>query len=63
MGSRKAAFFIAKFNKQDMEALRKLLASGEVTPAIEQEYPLSDIGAAFRRFGEGHARSKIVITV
>lgn len=63
VGSRKAAFFIAKFNKHDMEALRELLASGEVTPAIEQAYPLSDIGAAFRHFGEGHARSKIVITV
>jgi len=63
VSSRKAAFFIAKFNKHDMEALRELLASGEVTPAIEQEYPLSDIGAAFRHFGEGHARSKIVITV
>jgi D-arabinose 1-dehydrogenase-like Zn-dependent alcohol dehydrogenase len=63
LSSRRAVFFVAKFNKPDMEALRELLDSGTVTPAIEAQYPLSDIAEAFRLFGEGHARSKIVITV
>jgi NADPH:quinone reductase-like Zn-dependent oxidoreductase len=63
LSNRKAVFFVAKFNKPDMEALRELLESGKVTPAIEAQYELSDIADAFRLFGEGHARSKIVITV
>jgi NADPH:quinone reductase-like Zn-dependent oxidoreductase len=63
IGSRKAVFFIAKFNKPDIEELRELLESGRVTPAIEGQYGLGDIAEAFRLFGEGHARSKIVITM
>ena len=31
-GSQKARFFIAKFNKPDLDVLRELLESGKVTP-------------------------------
>jgi NADPH:quinone reductase-like Zn-dependent oxidoreductase len=61
--SRKVAFFIAKVNKPDMEALRELLESGKVTPVIDKSYELSEIADAFRYIGDGHARGKIVVTV
>jgi NADPH:quinone reductase-like Zn-dependent oxidoreductase len=62
-GSRKAVFFIAKFNKADMVVLRELLEAGEVTPVIDRRYELSEIADALRYLGEGHAQGKIVVTV
>jgi NADPH:quinone reductase-like Zn-dependent oxidoreductase len=61
--SQKVAFFVAKFNKADMEVLRELLESGKVTPVIDRCYELSEIADAFRYLGEGHCRAKVVITV
>jgi NADPH:quinone reductase-like Zn-dependent oxidoreductase len=61
--SQKAVFFIAKFNKPDMEVLRELLESGQVTPVVDRTYELSEIADALRYLGEGHAQGKIVITV
>jgi NADPH:quinone reductase-like Zn-dependent oxidoreductase len=63
LGSRTVTFFIAKFNKPDMLALQELLEAGKVTPLIDRRYELSEIGDAFRYRGEGHARSKVVLTV
>jgi NADPH:quinone reductase-like Zn-dependent oxidoreductase len=63
LGSRKAVFFIAKFNSADMEVLRELLEAGKVTPVIDRRYEFGDIADAFRYMGEGHARGKVVITV
>ena len=59
---RKPAFFIAKFNKPDLESLRELLESGKLTPVVERQYELSEIADAFRYMGEGHARAKVVVT-
>ena len=61
--SQKAVFFIAKFNKPDMEILRELLAAGKVKPVIDRRYALSETGDALRYVGEGHARGKVVVTV
>jgi NADPH:quinone reductase-like Zn-dependent oxidoreductase len=63
LARRKVAFFIAKFNKADMLFLRELLEAGKVTPVIDRRYELSDIADGFRYLGEGHCRSKVVITV
>jgi NADPH:quinone reductase-like Zn-dependent oxidoreductase len=62
-GSQKAVFFIAKFNKADMEVLRELLEAGKVTPVIDRRYELSEIADALRYLGEGHAQGKVVLTV
>jgi NADPH:quinone reductase-like Zn-dependent oxidoreductase len=61
-GSRKAVFFIAKLNKEDMVVLRELLETGKVTPVIDRQYELSEIADAFRYMGGGHCRSKIIVT-
>jgi NADPH:quinone reductase-like Zn-dependent oxidoreductase len=63
LGSRKAVFFVAKFNQPDMEVLRELLEAGKVKPVVDRRYPLSEIADAFRYLGEGHAQGKVVISV
>jgi NADPH:quinone reductase-like Zn-dependent oxidoreductase len=60
---RKVVFFVAKFNKADLETVRELLESGQVTPVIDRRYDLSETADALRYVGEGHARGKVVITV
>ena len=61
--SRKAGFFIAKFNKADMEILRELLEDGKVKPVVDRRYQLSEVADAFRYMGEGHTQGKVVISV
>jgi NADPH:quinone reductase-like Zn-dependent oxidoreductase len=63
LSSRKAVFFVAKFNKADMAALGELLESGKVKPLIEKRYELSEIGDALAYLGEGHAQGKIVVSM
>ena len=63
LGGPRAVFFIAKPNADDLDALRGLIESGQVEPVIEQRYELARIDDAMRRFGEGHVRSKIVVTM
>jgi len=58
-----AAFFVAKFNRPDMEVLRGLLASGKVKPVIERVYPFAEIADALAYIGKGHARAKLVVTL
>lgn len=62
-GSQQATFFLAQFNKADMETLRDLMADGRLTSVIDSTYPLEKIADALRHMGEGHPRGKIVITV
>jgi NADPH:quinone reductase-like Zn-dependent oxidoreductase len=61
--SRKIVFFIAKFNRADLEVLRDLLETGKVIPVIDRTYELSEVGDALGYLGDGHARGKVVITV
>jgi NADPH:quinone reductase-like Zn-dependent oxidoreductase len=56
-------FFIAKFNKPDLQTLADLLESGELTPAIDRTYGLDEAQDALRTFGEGHVRGKLVLTM
>jgi NADPH:quinone reductase-like Zn-dependent oxidoreductase len=63
LGSRKVTFFIAKFNKPDMEVLRDLLAAGKLTPVVDRRFELADIRDALRYLGEAHPSGKVVITV
>lgn len=61
-GSKKMGLLILKQNK-DMSDLIKLFEAGKLEPIIDKCYPLNETAAAFRYFGEGHQRGKIVITV
>lgn len=61
--SQKLVMFTASRNTDDLDALRDLIESGRVIPAIDRTYRLSEVPAAIRYFAEEHARGKIVVTV
>lgn len=61
--SQKFAFFIAQFNREDMNILKDMLAAGTIKPIVEKTYPLEKISDAMRHLGAGHARGKIVVTM
>jgi NADPH:quinone reductase-like Zn-dependent oxidoreductase len=56
-------FFVAKFNKADLQTLADLLSSGELRPAIDRTYDLTEASEALRTFGEGHVRGKLVLII
>jgi NADPH:quinone reductase-like Zn-dependent oxidoreductase len=55
--------FIATVRKAEMISLKELIEAGEVTPAIDRTYALSEAPEAIRYVETGHARAKVVITV
>jgi len=61
-GSRKAPFFLADMNKEDLLVLKRLIEDGEVTPFVERQYELADLPEALDYVAQGHARGKIVVT-
>jgi NADPH:quinone reductase-like Zn-dependent oxidoreductase len=61
--SQKVHFFIAQFNRPDLDTLREMIESGKVKPVVEKVYPLAQAGDAMRHLGTGHAKGKIVLKV
>ena len=59
----KARFFVAKFRTGDLETLAEMLESGALKPSIDRTYDLDRAQDALRRFGEGHVRGKLVLTI
>lgn len=66
--------FLSLFGKKKMHILAhkpnkglrdiiEMFESGKLTPIIDQCFPLSETANAFRHFGEGHKKGKIVISV
>lgn len=63
LGGRTMAFFIAKFNRPDMETLRELLESGRVRSVLDRRFAFADIADALDYQGAGHPRGKVVVDV
>jgi NADPH:quinone reductase-like Zn-dependent oxidoreductase len=63
LGRRRVVFFVAKFNRPDLELLRGWLESGALRPVVERVYRFSELPEALRVMGEGHARAKLVVTL
>jgi NADPH:quinone reductase-like Zn-dependent oxidoreductase len=61
-GSKKLSALLVKPNK-DLGFIKELIEAGKVKPVIDRRYKLSEAAEAFRYYGEGHARGKVVITV
>ena len=59
----KLGFFVSSENAGYLVALRELIESGQVTPAIDRTYPLGEVAAAIRYLLDGHARGKLSITI
>ncbi len=62
MTGKKMGLLLHKPNK-DLAYMIELFEAGKIKPIIDRRYPLSEVAEAFRYFGEGHARGKVVITV
>ena len=50
-------------NSKDLDVLRDLIETGQVTPSVDRTYPLREAADAIRYVKEGRARGKVVITV
>jgi NADPH:quinone reductase-like Zn-dependent oxidoreductase len=56
-------FFINKENAADLTALRELIEAGQVSPAVDRVYPLSETAAAIRQLIDGRVTGKLVVTI
>jgi NADPH:quinone reductase-like Zn-dependent oxidoreductase len=55
--------FIAAENAADLIALTELIEAGELTPAVDRSYPLSEVAAAVRHLLDGKTRGKLAVSV
>src|SRR5215472_3712083 len=55
--------YVSKHRQADLDTLRQLIGTGQVTPRIGRAYPLSEAPAALRHLAKGHAQGKIAITI
>ena len=51
--SRKLIIFIARPNRDDLNLMRELMATGKVTPVIDRRYGLTEVPHAIRYLEEG----------
>jgi len=51
------------FQAADVDELKRLIAAGQLRPAIDRRYPFGELVEALRYVDDGHARGKVVITV
>ncbi len=50
-------------SRADLDLLSRLFEEGKVVPIIGKAYPLGEVAEAFRYFGTGKVKGKIVITI
>ena len=62
IGTKKMGIMVHKPNN-DLAYISELLEAGKLVPVIDRRYPLGEIAEAFRYFGEGRAKGKVVITM
>ncbi len=62
IGNRKIGLLIYQTNK-GLDEMTKLFEAGKVKPKIDSTYPLSEGPEAFRHYGKGKFKGKVVITV
>jgi NADPH:quinone reductase-like Zn-dependent oxidoreductase len=62
-GHKKLGLMGYKPNRSDLDRLTWLFEEGEVVPVIDRCYPLDEVADAFRYFGTGRVKGKIVISV
>lgn len=59
----KMSLLLHKPSADDLVILTEWIEAGKVNPVIDRRYSLSEVPEAFRYFGEGRHRGKIVITI
>lgn len=63
MTTKKKIRIVALKPNKGLAYMRELFEAGEVIPVIDGPYKLSEVPAAFRHFGEGRHKGKVVITL
>jgi alcohol dehydrogenase len=58
-----ALYFVVEPSRGQLEELGRLVESGDVRPAIDSVYPLSEGRAAFARSTASGKRGKVVLRV
>lgn len=61
--TKKLVVFLARPNKEDLNTIRELMATGKVKPVIDRRYTLSEVPDAIRYLEQKHARGKVVINL
>ncbi len=60
--SQKLRMLASTENTADLDKLSELVEAGQINPAIDRTYPLSETATAIAHVHEGKARGKVVIT-
>jgi len=63
LASQRAAYFLAKLGKADMQTLAELLEAGKLTSVVDDVFPYDRLPDALEHMGAGHPRGKIVVTM
>ena len=62
--SQRLRMLASKERPEDLQTLRELLESGQITPVIDRTFPLREVPEAFRQLVQGRGRGgKLVITI
>ncbi|MFF5206090.1 NAD(P)-dependent alcohol dehydrogenase [Streptosporangium sp. NPDC000396] len=61
--SQKLRGLYVKRSTEDLTHLAELVATGKITPVIQQTYPLGETAAAIHSLETEHARGKVVLTL
>lgn len=48
---------------KDLTFMKELIEAGKIKPVIDRCYPLAETAEAFRYYGGGHARGKVIIAI
>jgi len=60
---KKLGILAHKVSIRDLDYLSELFEAGKVKPIVDKCYPLNEVAEAFRYFGKGQFKGKVVITV
>lgn len=63
IGNRKLTYLYHKPSRKDLIFMKELIETGKVKPVIDKVFPLSEAAEAFRYYGEGHSRGKVIISI
>lgn len=62
-GNRKLGIMGYRPDSNDLELLNRLFEEGKLLPVIDRCYPLHEVPDAFRYFGTGRMKGKIIVTI
>jgi NADPH:quinone reductase-like Zn-dependent oxidoreductase len=63
LSGKRLGLLVHRPNREDLDEVGALAVSDQAPPMIDRTYPLQDLAAAFRYFGDGNAKGKVVIAV